>query len=218
MKSNKHYFVYKTTNILNGKIYIGCHITSDINDGYMGSGKHLCLSIKKYGVENFKREILSFHDTKEEMYLEEARLVDNNFILREDTYNITVGGLIPPDQTGKIMSEEQKRKISQSNKGKVISQEMREHLSKLNKGKKSSDETKKKLSIAAKARNCIPPSAKGRKRSEEFKQKIRDAFKENPPQGMKGKTHSQEAKERMRLKAIEREARKKLKLSQERQL
>ena len=64
----KYYFVYKTTNLVNGMIYVGCHQTDDLDDGYMGSGKILKLAIEKYGVENFKREILYMCENKEQMF------------------------------------------------------------------------------------------------------------------------------------------------------
>jgi hypothetical protein len=54
----KYYTIYKTTNLINGKIYIGKHETSDLNDTYMGSGKVLMNAIKKYGKDSFKKEIL----------------------------------------------------------------------------------------------------------------------------------------------------------------
>jgi hypothetical protein len=44
-----NYFIYKTTNLLNGKYYIGMHVTNQIDDGYLGSGKYLNNAIKKYG-------------------------------------------------------------------------------------------------------------------------------------------------------------------------
>ena len=87
-----HYIVYKTTNLVNGKIYIGAHKTSDLNDGYMGSGVHLKRSQEKYGLENFKTEILYELESLEEMYSKEAELVNEEFLKRNDVYNIKLGG------------------------------------------------------------------------------------------------------------------------------
>lgn len=88
----KHYTVYKITNNINGKIYVGKHETFDVNDSYTGSGKHLRRSIKKHGVENFTKDILYDFDNRKEMNLMEAKLVDEEFVKRKDTYNITLGG------------------------------------------------------------------------------------------------------------------------------
>lgn len=88
----KHYLVYQITNLINDKIYIGIHITSNLEDGYMGSGTYLNRAIKKYGVENFKKEILFDFDNPEEMILKESELVDRKFIARKDVYNIKCGG------------------------------------------------------------------------------------------------------------------------------
>lgn len=90
--TKRHFLIYKTTNKINGKIYIGKHITKNIDDGYMGSGKHLKRAINKYGIENFEREILFCFDNELEMNSKEAELVTEEFCLREDTYNLCVGG------------------------------------------------------------------------------------------------------------------------------
>ena len=87
-----NYLVYKLTNLVNGKIYIGCHMTKNLDDGYMGSGRRIGYAIKKYGIENFKKEILSTHNTTDEMLAEEARLVTQEFLGRDDVYNLAVGG------------------------------------------------------------------------------------------------------------------------------
>ena len=86
------YTIYKITNKINGKIYIGKHQTKDLNDGYMGSGKNLRRAISKYGIENFEKEILFQFDTEHKMNSKEAELVTEEFCLREDTYNLCPGG------------------------------------------------------------------------------------------------------------------------------
>lgn len=81
---------YKQAN--RGTIYIGQHITSDIQDGYLGSGVRITNSVAKYGKEQFTKEILFVYDNFEEMDSKERELVDEAFITRKDTLNITLGG------------------------------------------------------------------------------------------------------------------------------
>ena len=88
----KKYTIYKITNTINNRIYIGKHETTDVNDEYMGSGKLLKRAQDKHGIENFRKEILYVFDTEEEMNAKEAELVTEEFCQREDTYNICVGG------------------------------------------------------------------------------------------------------------------------------
>lgn len=83
-----YYTIYKITNVLDGKFYIGKHKTKNLDDGYMGSGKLIQRAIKKHGVENFKKEILHIFETEAEMNEAEKRLV----ILSEDSYNLCPGG------------------------------------------------------------------------------------------------------------------------------
>lgn len=88
------FIVYKTTNVINNKIYIGVHNNGDSSnfDGYLGSGLNMTRAIKKYGKENFIRETLKEFDTIEESFEYENQLVTEEFVLREDTYNLSTGG------------------------------------------------------------------------------------------------------------------------------
>jgi hypothetical protein len=84
--------IYKITNFLNGKIYIGKHSCEDINDTYMGSGKLIKSAIDKYGLENFKKEIIHIFETEEAAYKMEKIIVNEDFIKRNDVYNLIIGG------------------------------------------------------------------------------------------------------------------------------
>lgn len=95
----QYHFTYKITNLLNGKYYYGVHNTDDLNDGYLGSGKLLKVAIKKYGRQNFKREILEFFDSNEAAFLAESKLVTREVVSDRNTYNVTLGGYGNPDVT-----------------------------------------------------------------------------------------------------------------------
>jgi hypothetical protein len=58
----KYNYVYITTNLINGKQYVGEHSTDNIEDRYLGSGFQLRMAIKKYGRKNFNKLILEHFD------------------------------------------------------------------------------------------------------------------------------------------------------------
>jgi len=91
-KQHKYHFLYKTTNIINEKFYVGMHSTSDINDGYLGSGKRLRYAINKYGKENFKREILQFFKNKENLAKAETDIVNEDLLKDPLCMNLMIGG------------------------------------------------------------------------------------------------------------------------------
>jgi hypothetical protein len=82
------YTVYKITNTINNKYYIGKHQTKVLDDGYMGSGKLIKRAIAKHGLANFTKEILHVFDNEEAMNAKEAELV----VVSENTYNLCAGG------------------------------------------------------------------------------------------------------------------------------
>lgn len=124
------YCIYKITNKINNKTYIGQHKYSNINDGYMGSGKLLKKAIKKYGIENFNKEILVENiNTREE--IDELEI---NYILLEKNngkaeYNITSGG---EGFRGKH-TEEAKKRIAKAFQGNTNG--FKKGISSWNKGK-----------------------------------------------------------------------------------
>lgn len=87
-----HYLIYKITNRLNNKIYVGKHQTENENDDYLGSGLLIERAVKKYGKEHFTKEIICRLNTLEEMNEMETKIVDEDFVAREDTYNLKLGG------------------------------------------------------------------------------------------------------------------------------
>ena len=90
------YTVYKTTNTINGKFYIGAHRTENPNDGYLGSGKALRNAIRKYGRAAFVKEVLFDFDTPDEMWAQERELVTPEFKRDPGNYNLLEGGKRSP--------------------------------------------------------------------------------------------------------------------------
>ena len=88
----KFFTIYEIKNKINNNIYIGCHITENINDNYMGSGVNIKNAIKNEGIDNFEKKTIYIFDNKEKMLSKEKEIVNDVFIKREDTYNIIPGG------------------------------------------------------------------------------------------------------------------------------
>lgn len=158
------YIVYKTTNQVNGKFYIGTHKTVDLNDDYLGSGKYLKHAIKKYGAESFKKEILFVFDNSEEMFAKEAEIVTVEFLSENNTYNLKKGGFGGFDYCNsekydnpthkidhiKMMNDVRKQQFPFGVMfGRKMSEQSRQKISKIKKGQQSflgkshSEETKK---------------------------------------------------------------------------
>jgi hypothetical protein len=183
----RHY-VYKITNVINNKYYFGKHSTNDINDDYYGSGMAMMRAHKKYGIENFKKEIIKEFDTEEDALEYEASIVTESVVADKNSYNLTVGGKgswfhcntkefrdkNPSKLLGRKLSEEHKKKISLGGVGRKVSDEERENMSLRVSGdkngmygKKHKQETIEKMRI----------KSTGKKLSDEAKQKISKAHK-----------------------------------------
>lgn len=162
-----HYLIYKITNKLNGKFYIGKHETENVDDGYMGSGKALLEDYEKFGKENFTKEILFDVYGRDMMDFLERAIVDKAFVARDDTYNIARGG-----QGGHLVD---------------FSEEIKQRLSKARRSRTITEETKRKISKALKG--------KSRTFTEEHKRHLTEANRRKPP--FLGHHHSEETRAKM---------------------
>jgi hypothetical protein len=88
----KYHYIYKTTCKVTGKYYIGMHSTDDLEDGYIGSGKRLWMSIKKHGRENHSCAILEFLPSREELKKREREIVNEGLLNDAKCMNLKVGG------------------------------------------------------------------------------------------------------------------------------
>lgn len=86
------FYLYKITNNVNGKFYIGVHKTDNPNDDYMGSGLLIKKAIQKYGVESFTKEILETFISSDAAYTREKEIVNEDLVERDDVYNLSIGG------------------------------------------------------------------------------------------------------------------------------
>lgn len=109
--------IYKITNLINGKIYIGKDTVSDKN--YYGSGLLIKRSINKHGIENFKKEILEECDNNDELCIREKYWIEKyNSTNSQIGYNISKGGDGGDTISNNPNKEEIRLKISNIRKGK----------------------------------------------------------------------------------------------------
>lgn len=126
-------YIYLTTNLVNGKRYVGQHLATEFDKSYKGSGNAIKAAFNKYGWNNFKCEIICWCSTQEELnYREECEIVFHS-TFSPNGYNLKHGGA----------------------RGK-LRQETIEKLSIINKGRKDTEETKRKKSIALKGKKREP--------------------------------------------------------------
>ncbi len=196
--------VYKITNLLNGKIYIGQTVQSFEHriSGHLSNAKHngdflnensIDYAINKYGWENFHSEVVEICNSQDELNEREKfwiKILNCKFPFG---YNLTGGGggiIGFTSQKGKHFSAKHRAKISASNKGKIFSDEHKKKLSDAHKGKKLSNEHRKKISVANKGHkhsaeaiakmSAAKKGCKGLPHTEEQKRKISIAHKNKP--------------------------------------
>lgn len=141
------HYIYKVTNIINNHYYIGKHSTNNIDDGYFGSGFALRKAFKKYGKENFKKEIIKFCNSEDDAYKLESELVTIKEVKNKECYNLITGGSGAGAgennyMYGKSHSQETKDKIT----------EKLSYYAEKRKGVKRSNSVKKKISESKKGK------------------------------------------------------------------
>ena len=207
--------IYKTINLINGKFYVGKDTHN--NPNYYGSGKRLKLAIQKYGLENFKKEIIEICDNLQQLNERERFWIKELNAISEG-YNISLGGDGGNTISNNPKKYEISKKISESNKGRFIgktnTKETRKKISKAlkgrfvgdknpNYGRNHSEDTKNKIRkralgrvVSDETRKKISIKNKSKKSvvwTDEMKQKLSDSRKNNNP--FKGKTHTPEVRE-----------------------
>lgn len=112
-------YIYKTTNLKNGKIYVGQSIKNPEDSiNYIGSGKLLLKAISKYKFKNFKKEILEICETKEELNKKEKFWIKElKSLYLENGYNISKGGIFGDIISNNPNKKKIAKKISKSNFG-----------------------------------------------------------------------------------------------------
>jgi group I intron endonuclease len=206
------WILYQTTNICNGKIYVGVHKVANTAKSrkYLGSGYALKPAIEKYGRENFTRTTLAKFSSGKDAYAAEAEMVNEEFVKRDDTYNINLGGYgAGTESRGLTLTPETKAKISAAHKGKKLSDEHKAKIGAKSKGRKNnlgkvfSADTRAKMSASAKLKEISPETrAKrsaammgntrnlGKVFSEEHKAKMRAASPRSKPIIVHGKYYT----------------------------
>ena len=86
------HYTYKTTNLINNKQYVGDHSTNNLDDGYLGSGCLLIKAIKKYGKQNFKKEILEQFNTRIEASKTQIKYINELNTIYPNGYNLSPTG------------------------------------------------------------------------------------------------------------------------------
>lgn len=202
----KYNFVYLTTNLINGKKYLGKHSTNNFDDGYLGSGKLLNKAITKYGRENFKREILEFCKTSSEAYsLEEELGLKLCIVASNEFYNLNNGGKGNDAIGSYIWDNKRREEFSKAVTGRVLPKSVRDKIGRSlkgrevwNKGKTGiySEETIKSISDSLKSYfdgNGIP---------KEVSEKISKSLK-GRVSPMKGRKHKGSTIELMKISNTE---------------
>lgn len=201
---NPYGFIYITTNMIDGRRYIGQKVFDNRWKYYLGSGVHFTRALKKYDRKNFIRNIVAIAYSQKELNELEKQWINNyNAVNDNSFYNIAKGGQYNPwnEKTQEEILEIRK-KISNTLKGRKLSEETKKKLKETSSGRKHTEESKLKMSNAQKGKKLsketiqkILNSRKWYKPSEETKRKIGEKSKGNKYN--LGKKHTDKTKQKI---------------------
>lgn len=106
-------YIYKITNLVNGKVYVGKHTCKSINNSYFGSGVAIKKAIKKYGKANFEKVILCLCGNEQELNDAEIEWIEKLGSFSKG-YNLTKGG------EGKLGRRPSKSEIEKARKSRIL--------------------------------------------------------------------------------------------------
>lgn len=162
-------YIYKTTNKVNGKIYVGKRVYRKKDDkSYYGSGTILKRAIKKYGKDNFVKEIIEWCLTREELNQREIY-----WISKLDARNSLIGYNLASGGEGGNLGKEAVKKIGDALRGRKRSAEFCKAVSIGLSGKPKSKEHVKSVADAL----------RGKKRAQKIIDKMSCAMKEKYANG-----------------------------------
>lgn len=187
-------YIYKLTNTINNKIYIGKRQKPKFDKNYWGSGVLLSAAYKKYGKDNFTRAVLDWCNTSDELIEKEKYWISFYESTNPDIgYNLTAGG--DGASSGELnpnygshtnhWTEESRKKQSEHMTGVKKSEEHKRKIGQSHKGKKVSSDTCQKLKNSwcyekhfnPKSLAAMSKSRKGKKFSEQHKNNLSESIK-----------------------------------------
>ena len=168
---DKHFIIYKTISKITGRYYIGMHVTTKIDDGYLGSGRRIMAEIRKYGRENFERIVLETLPSKEALIEREAQLVTEEIRADPLCLNLKNGGEGGWDH---VTSEQQS---ANGHRGNAAMRVLRETNPEWVAAKAKAISESLKIAYATGLKSPTMPNWAGRKHSPETKAKISAARK-----------------------------------------
>lgn len=202
-----NHYVYEVTNNINGRKYIGkrsckCPIEKDL---YFGSGIAIKEALKKYGVENFSKDIIKTFNTSEEAFKYEEYLISKLDCVNDvKYYNMArggIGGVGTLDGKTELEKWEIYNRMKNTLKGKMAGENNPMY------GKRGKDNPKYGIPLTEQQKESISKSLKGKPFTEAHKENIRksrigmklsEEHKKNISLGGKGRKISDKCKKATR--------------------